>query len=108
MMDVRSLTGAITVRYADGTENFTNLRQAEITHPDAGEVIFVDDTGLVFARRWCWRQSDQSAAREDTTNLLVTIEGQHEGCQKDVEAAIRDLNELIIQHTNGKVINAIL
>src|SRR5215213_9804208 len=55
MVDIRSLTGEITVRFADGTENFTNLGQQEITHPDPGEVIFVDEAGLVFARRWCWR-----------------------------------------------------
>lgn len=101
MVDLRSLTGEITVRFADGTEKFTNLGQEEITHPDPGEVIFVDDAGLVFARRWCWRQSDQSAARESTTDLLVTVEAQYEGGRKDVEAALSDVMGLLQQYTGG-------
>ncbi len=101
MVDLRAMTDAITVCFADGTENFTNLGQAEITHPDPGEVIFVDDAGLVFARRWCWRQSDQSAARESTTDLLVTVEAQHAGGRTDVESALSDLSTLIEQYTDG-------
>lgn len=101
IVDIRSLTGEITVRFADGTENFTNLGQEEIAHPDPGEVIFVDDAGLVFARRWCWRQSAESAAREDTTDLLVTVEAQHEGGRKDLEAALNDLSGLLQQYTGG-------
>ncbi len=97
MFDLRAATGAITVRFADGSENFTNLGQTEIAHPDPGEVIFADEANLVFARRWCWRQSDQSASREDTTDLLVTVEAQHESGRKDVEAAVRDLTELLQQ-----------
>jgi DNA/RNA-binding domain of Phe-tRNA-synthetase-like protein len=91
IVDTRAMTGGITVKFAEGTERFTNLGQPEIANPDPGEVIFVDDGGLVFARRWCWRQSDQSAAREDTTNILVTVEAQHAGGRNDVEAAMRDL-----------------
>lgn len=101
MVDTRALTGEITVCFADGTEKFTNLGQEEVTHPDPGEVIFVDNAGLVFARRWCWRQSDQSAARESTTDLLVTVEAQHEGGQNDVEAALKDIVELLEQYTGG-------
>lgn len=101
MVDTRALTGEITVCFADGTEKFTNLGQEEITHPDPGEVIFVDDAGLVFARRWCWRQSDQSAARESTTDLLVTVEAQHAGGREAVEAALRDISALIEQYTDS-------
>lgn len=101
MVDLRAAQGAITVRFADGTERFTNLGQPEVTHPDPGEVIFVDDTGLAFARRWCWRQSDQSAAREDTTDLVVTVEAHHAAARKDVEAAVADLVPLIAQYAGG-------
>jgi DNA/RNA-binding domain of Phe-tRNA-synthetase-like protein len=98
IVDTRTMTGGITVKFAEGTERFTNLGQSEIANPDPGEVIFVDDAGLVFARRWCWRQSDQSAAHEDTTDILVTVEAQHAGGRKDVEAAVRDLIELLGQY----------
>ena len=108
MFDLRSAQGAITVRFADGTESFTNLGQTEIAHPDPGEVIFADDTGLVFARRWCWRQSDQSASREDTTDLLVTVEAQHENSREEVEAAVNDLTSLLKNIVSSSIDTQIL
>jgi DNA/RNA-binding domain of Phe-tRNA-synthetase-like protein len=39
-------------------------------------VIFTDEKDVVIARRWCWRQSEESAAREETTDVLITIEAQ--------------------------------
>ncbi|MEO8392877.1 MAG: phenylalanine--tRNA ligase beta subunit-related protein [Chloroflexota bacterium] len=108
MFDLRSAQGAITVRFADGTESFTNLGQTEIAHPDPGEVIFADENGLVFARRWCWRQSDQSASREDTTDLLVTVEAQHENSRKEVESAVKDLTALLQQFTGSTLSSALL
>ena len=47
------------------------------------------------ARRWCWRQSRASAAREDTTEILVTIEGHHEAAPDDIDRAVRDLEALL-------------
>lgn len=108
MFDLRAAQGAITVRFANGTERFTNLGQTEIDHPDFGEVIFVDDAGLVFARRWCWRQSDQSASREDTTDLLVTVEAHHEGARRTVELAVGDLIALMQQFVGGEISSGIL
>ncbi|MBI1256089.1 MAG: hypothetical protein GC204_01340 [Chloroflexi bacterium] len=108
MVDLRSATGAITVKFADGTESFTNLGQPEVTHPDSGEVIFADEANLVFARRWCWRQSDQSASREDTTDLLVTVEAQHENSRAEVEAAVNDLVSLLQQYTKAALSSAVL
>ncbi len=108
IVDLRAATGAITVRFADGGERFTNLGQTEIAHPDPGEVIFADETGLVFARRWCWRQSDQSAARADTTDILITVEAQHQGGRAAVEAASTDLTALLRQYTTCQPVSGIL
>jgi DNA/RNA-binding domain of Phe-tRNA-synthetase-like protein len=62
-IDTRQINGTITVRLARGDETFINLGQAEGDHPAAGEVIFTDEKDVVIARRWCWRQSEESAAR---------------------------------------------
>ncbi len=103
ILDIRRATGQITVRLAEGTERFTNLGQAETVTPDVGEVIFADDTGLVFARRWCWRQSDESAARADTTDVIITIEGQHTGAEKEVTTAVHDLKALLAKYAGGEI-----
>lgn len=103
VLDVRAATRKITVRFADGNERFTNLGQSETVTPDIGEVVFTDDTGLVFARRWCWRQSDESAAREDTTDVIITIEAHHANAEKDILSAVGDLKDLLSRYAGGEI-----
>jgi len=98
MFDQRSVTGATTVRSAAGTESFTDLGSGERETPGQGEVIFIDDAGLVSARRWCWRQSAESASGPGTTEVLVTVEGHHDGAEADVRAAVADLEALLRDH----------
>src|SRR6266700_6354228 len=74
VVDTRTIQGGITVHFADGSERWTNLGENEESHPEPGEVIFSDDTRLVIARRWCWRQSESSAARPYTTTAIITVE----------------------------------
>jgi len=95
MFDQRTVTGGTSVRFASGTESFTDLGSGERETPEGGEVIFIDDAGLVSARRWCWRQSAESASGPDTTEVLVTVEGHHDGAEGDVAAAAADLVELL-------------
>ncbi len=100
IFDTRHLQGAITVHFADGTERYTTLGEQETDHPEPGEVIFDDETGLVIARRWCWRQSEPSAAQIDTTDALITIEAHHADSERDIAAALDDLLTLL-QHDSG-------
>lgn len=101
IMDRRDLTSTLTVKFADGSERFTELGNDALLHPEAGEVIFADETDLIFARRWCWRQSAQSASRADTTDLLIAIESQHDDGKTDVEQAMTDLQNLLTKYTGG-------
>lgn len=101
-IDTRQVSLPITVRFARGDEVFVNLNQAEVDHPAAGEVIFTDEKDVVIARRWCWRQSEESAAREETTDLLVTIEAQNPGGADLVRAAVSDLMSLLPTHLGGE------
>ncbi len=89
VMDQRAVTGGTTVRFAAGGERFTDLGSGAHETPEPGEVIFVDQVGLVSARRWCWRQSAESASGPGTTEILVTVEGHHPGASNDVAAALR-------------------
>ncbi len=108
VFDRRATTGAVTVRFATGDERFTDLGTDESAHPDPGEVIFVDEAGLVSARRWCWRQSAQSAAREDTAEALITVEGHHASAEADVRAALEDLRALLGEYVPGVTLHAAL
>src|SRR2546429_1985500 len=101
VFDTRTLRGTVTVHFADGSERYTTLGQNEVDHPEPGEVVFLDETGLVIARRWCLRPSDQSAAQEDTTEAIITVEAHHAGGRKDIQAALNDLLELLDEHAGG-------
>jgi DNA/RNA-binding domain of Phe-tRNA-synthetase-like protein len=104
VFDQSAVIGVTTVRFAGGTERFTDLGSDVVSNPEAGEVIFVDEAGMVSARRWCWRQSIQSAARSDTTEALITVEGHHDDAQQDVAAALEDLLGLLALYQPGSTV----
>ena len=106
--DRRQLLGAVSVHFASGSERFTPLGETVVEHPEQGEVIFSDEAGLVLARRWCWRQSDESAARQDSTQVLFTIESQHESGRSLVEQALHDLHDLLAKYVGGEYQSAML
>lgn len=98
ILDVRCMSGGTTVRFARGDERWADLGASEAEHPEPGEVIFADQLDVVSARRWCWRQSVGSAARGDTTEILVTVEGHHPTAEEDVTLALADLEQLLVAH----------
>jgi DNA/RNA-binding domain of Phe-tRNA-synthetase-like protein len=83
VLDTDRITGPLTVRYADGSERYTSFA-GDTEHPYPGEVIFADQAGNVHARRWCHRQSAQSAVSATTTSALIVAEAMHESGRSDV------------------------
>jgi DNA/RNA-binding domain of Phe-tRNA-synthetase-like protein len=106
VFDRAMATGITSVRFAEGTEQFTDLGSDAPSSPERGEVIFVDEAGLVSARRWCWRQSDQSAARTSTVEALITVEGHHDTANADVAAATQDLLVLLAEYQPKAVVTS--
>jgi DNA/RNA-binding domain of Phe-tRNA-synthetase-like protein len=98
VFDQANVAGSTTVRFATGAELFTDLGSTDIVHPDPGEVVFVDSDNVVSARRWCWRQSAQSATSTTTTEALIVVEGHHDAARQDVESALADLTSLLASH----------
>ena len=94
VFDLGTISGGMVVRLARGDEHWADLGSSTTERPDPGEVIFADEADIVVARRWCWRQSAASAARDDTTEILVTVEGHHEGAADEVSHAVDDLEQL--------------
>ena len=108
VFDTRVLQGSVTVHFADGSEQYTTLGESGVDHPQPGEVVFSDESKLVIARRWCWRQSEQSAATVKTHSAIITVEAHHTGGHRDIEAALNDLLALLQEYTGGNFISAIL
>lgn len=109
VFDQRSVSAGSTVRFATGTEAFTDLGSGQREAPEAGEVIFIDEAGSVSARRWCWRQSAESASGVETTDVLVTVEGHHDSAADDIRAAVADLEALLTEHARpARIVSAIV
>jgi DNA/RNA-binding domain of Phe-tRNA-synthetase-like protein len=106
--DTRALSSGITVNFSDGSERYTPLGQKVFEHPEPGEVIFSDDSGLVVARRWCWRQSNESATRIDTLKAIITIESQHSDPLYDIASAREDILALLEQYIPGNYQSGLL
>ena len=98
VFDRANIAGLTTVRFATGDELFTDLGSSVGVHPEPGEVIFVDGEGVVSARRWCWRQSAESATGPTTVDALIVVEGHHDTASQDVESALADLTSLLAAH----------
>jgi DNA/RNA-binding domain of Phe-tRNA-synthetase-like protein len=71
-------------------------------------VIFADASEMVIARRWCWRQSAESASQLDTGNVLIVVEAHHAESQADVANALADLQKLVGESVGGRVVAASL
>ena len=108
VFDTRTLQGAVTVHFAAGSERYTTLGQDEVEHPEPGEVVFSDEAKLVIARRWCWRQSEQSAAKQETTQAIITVEAHHAKGKEDVNAALNDLLILLRTYAGGHFLSGML
>ncbi len=109
VFDIEAIPGSIAVRFARGDERWSDLGSSATERPEPGEVIFADGADEVVARRWCWRQSAGSAARESTTEILVTVEGHHDGAAADVTGALDELEELLRAHAPpGTIRRAVL
>ncbi len=108
VVDTREVEGGISVHFSDGTEHYTELGTEGIIYPDVGEVIFSDNKKMVFARRWCWRQSDTCAANENTSDAIITVEAHHDTGLDDVGKAVNDLIALFKEYVGGTYSHAIL
>jgi DNA/RNA-binding domain of Phe-tRNA-synthetase-like protein len=108
VFDAGRTNGSISVQFAAGEERFTPLFEKAFEHPEPGEVIFIDGNGLVAARRWCWRQSDQSASRPDTHAVIVVTEAHHPGALADVQQAIADFQALAAEFLGGEMVTGLV
>jgi DNA/RNA-binding domain of Phe-tRNA-synthetase-like protein len=108
ILDRQQIDAPVTVHYSDGTEPYMELGNDETLHPEVGEVIFSDRKKMVVARRWCWRQSATSAANEQTTQAIITVEGHHDSALENIQNAVNDLCDLLKTYAGGTYQSAIL
>ena len=82
---------------ADGTEPFDTAAGGEpvVEHPDPGEVVWRDDTGVT-CRRWNWRQGVRTRITTGTTGALFVLDVLDPLTDDDAHAAADALTERLL------------
>ncbi len=104
--DMNSVEGDVTLGIAASGETFAPIfKPAEIEHPDAGEVIYVNRrTGRVLCRRWNWRNADFSKILPETKNLAINVDGMQPAIGRpEIERAAEELKDLLLRYCGGSV-----
>lgn len=92
VFDTGQIAGSLEVRPATGGELYLAF-SGEVESADAGEVIFADEAGQAHARRWCHRQSAQSAVRAATAAVLIVAESHHAAARDDMQRLVQSLTD---------------
>ncbi|MBP6177974.1 MAG: hypothetical protein KA480_06590 [Anaerolineales bacterium] len=83
------------------------LGEKEARAPHAGEIIYKDAAGAI-CRRWNWKEADRTKLTPETKNAFLVIESLPPVSRDVVEAAARDLAELVERYCGGAVSTAFL
>lgn len=94
--------------FARGSETFSPLfKPTVVENPLAGELIYyTPQTGKVLCRRWTWRNSDFSKLTTGTRTAAINLDFMKPlFTDKDIEAAVDELSDLVKQSC-GKVVKS--
>lgn len=100
--DIDRVTGDLHLKPANGDELYTPLNSRVVEHPQPGEIIYVDDAGMVLCRRWCWRQGDKTKLTPETRNVAINLDCLPPVTRQEVEVVVNELTELIAKYCGGK------
>jgi DNA/RNA-binding domain of Phe-tRNA-synthetase-like protein len=101
--DLESVQGDLVLRLATGEELFTPLGGTEISHPELGEAIYVDEEQQVLCRRWNWRQGDATKITHSTRNVLINIDCLSPVETQEAPSLVVELAELVERFCGGLV-----
>lgn len=92
--DLAGYDGPPKLIRAIGEEPFDTTTNGErtIEHPDPGEVVWCDNTGVT-CRRWNWRQGRRTRLTDATTTALFIFDALEPISDRDLHAAADDLIE---------------
>ena len=87
---------------ATGTETFDTFSNGSLTaeHPDPGEVVWRDDTGIT-CRRWNWRQCARTRITPATDRAVFILDGLPELGAAELAAAADELQETLAALSPG-------
>ncbi|WP_369252635.1 B3/B4 domain-containing protein [Geodermatophilus amargosae] len=104
--DRAAYAGPARLVRADGTEPFDTTAGGEtvVEHPDPGEVVWRDDTGVT-CRRWNWRQGVRTRITTATTSALFILDVLDPMTDDEAHAAADALAEGLLALTPQAVVH---
>jgi DNA/RNA-binding domain of Phe-tRNA-synthetase-like protein len=94
--------GPLCLRLSNPTDSFLPPDGAAAEVPEKGEVVFVQGS-TVLTRRWTWRQSALTLTLPETTAVFFNIDALQGVADEEIDAAIRDIGQLVREHCGGDV-----
>jgi DNA/RNA-binding domain of Phe-tRNA-synthetase-like protein len=100
--DLDMLTSDSVLRFATGDEPFSLISAGEevIEHPEQGEVVWADSTGVT-CRRWNWRQCRRTQLTESTRNAYFVLDSVSPYSLDALNAAGDELTHLLEEASPG-------
>jgi DNA/RNA-binding domain of Phe-tRNA-synthetase-like protein len=97
--DLDAYDGPARLVRATGDEPFDTVKNGEavVEHPEPGEVIWRDGTGVT-CRRWNWRQARRTQLGDDTTAGLFIFDALDPMTDDALHAAAEDLVVHLARH----------
>jgi DNA/RNA-binding domain of Phe-tRNA-synthetase-like protein len=99
--DLDQVAGGLRLLRARGDEPYHELGTGQFDPPAQGEVIYAD-RAKVLCRRWCWRQGDETKITPRSRSVVLNIHGLPPARSADVEAAARELADLVPRLFGGR------
>ncbi|MGH8837930.1 MAG: B3/B4 domain-containing protein [Jiangellaceae bacterium] len=95
--DVDRYRGPLRLTRATGDEPFETTAGGEpvVEHPEPGEVVWRDDSGVT-CRRWNWRQCTRTRLTERTTRAVFVLDALDPLSDDDLDAAGIALREALL------------
>jgi lysyl-tRNA synthetase class 2 len=105
--DLTAVRGDLRLTIARGDEPFTPFNAETVEHPQAGEVVYVDDS-YVMCRCWNWRQGYQTRLSPETSDIAINIDCLPPFTGSDAGAITAELAGLLKEFCGGEVKYALL
>ena len=106
--DLDKITGDVLLTRAGNDEPpVFLLGEKEARAPRESEIIYKDEVGAI-CRRWNWKEADRTKLTQETKNAFLVIESLPPVPRDTVEAAIRELADLVKQYCGGTISIAFL
>lgn len=94
--DLDRYDGPARLALAAGDEPFHTTAHGEsiVDHPDPGEPVWVDESGIT-CRRWNWRQTARTAIHEGTTTVAFIVDSLDAPDHRGAHCAADQLADLL-------------